>query len=179
MPKSAHFSLGNIIYILLIGSLVHFATCDSLFPCFNYFLLKHCDIMCFGLFICYKMFICNITELIISLSPEPRLDLEILKIIALLLIASQIEYIYIIVYNSQDGNTNCINISQGTMWSEIYNFLLNTLILNVYCSESLLFIMKERKIAKELMGKISPGKLRISSDCTVQYIVLWSKFLVS
>lgn len=50
MPKSAHFSLESLIYIPFIGSWVHFGTCDSLLPCFNYFLLVHCDIMCFGLF---------------------------------------------------------------------------------------------------------------------------------
>ena len=64
MPKSAHFSLGNIIYFLFIGFGVHFGTCNSLFPCFNYFLLEHCDGMCSGLFICCKMFICNIIKLI-------------------------------------------------------------------------------------------------------------------
>lgn len=64
MPKSADFSLGNLIYNLFIDSWVHFGTCDSLFPCFNYFLLEHCDVMCFGLFVCCKMFICNIIELI-------------------------------------------------------------------------------------------------------------------
>lgn len=56
MPKSAHFSLGNLIYILFIGSWAHISTCECLFPCFNYFLLEHSDVMCFGLYVARCLF---------------------------------------------------------------------------------------------------------------------------
>lgn len=127
MPKSADFSLGNLIYILFIGSWVHFGTCDSLFPCFNYFLLEHCDVMCFGLFLSCKMFICNIIELIFFSVPWAKVRLRNFAYYSTSPDCLT-NWIYTIMCISKYGNKNYINISQDTLWSKICTFLLNTLI---------------------------------------------------
>lgn len=74
-----HFPLWGIsVTSIFIGSWVHFGPCDSLFPCFNYFLLEHYNVMRSGLFICSKMFICNVIELIFFSVPSTKVRCGIL-----------------------------------------------------------------------------------------------------
>lgn len=144
MPKSAYFSQGASHLHPFNWLLGTFWYLWQFIPCFNYFLLEHSDVMCFGLFICCKMFICNIIELIVFYVPWVKVRLWSLENYSTSTdCLTNWIYIQQLCIIQSMAIKNCINISQD-MWSEIYYFLLNILILDIYCGESLSFITEEK-----------------------------------